>query len=218
MGEVPSSAGSAASGQGEQRSSASEGSPGVLDGLDGSAVLTSEQIAQIYQRDVAGQAKSLQIKNPPVVKVVRYVQPREFGQTLVACLNERGIPATVDPDGAGYSLGDVPKSQEGAANLAQFECFAMYPVHPQYRLPASSKEKVRYYEYLVNVQVPCLRKLGYMLDNVPSESVWIAHFSDPWDPENEIMSTAGRDGVKKAMAACPRADPATIIEHPPALK
>lgn len=191
------------------------------DPLDSSTALTQQQVMDRYRASLAEEAKSLGLTDPPDVPLIRFIAPTELGQTRVACLAEKGMPAAVTNGGAGYELGDVPGSQGQAANLAQYECAASYPMHPQYLLPTSSAARGKAYDWMISTQIPCYRAQGYTISEPPSKEVWIASYStgEVWGPDLDVEKAIGHD--KAALDAlnqkCPPSQPDQFIEHPPQL-
>ncbi len=191
------------------------------DRLDSSAVLSQQQVMDRYRASLAEDAKSLGLTEIPDVPLIRFIAPTELGQTMVSCLAEKGMPATSVNGGAGYQLGDVPDSQARAASLAQYECSASYPIHPQYTLPKSSAARAKEYDWMVGTRIPCYRAQGYAISEPPSKEVWIASFTtgDVWGPDLDVERVIGRDKAAWQILneKCPSPSPYQFIEHPPQL-
>lgn len=157
----------------------------------------------------------------PDVQLVRFVRPDEAPFVRVPCLQELGIPAEALPEENGYSIGDVPASQGKAVNEAQYICEAKYPLHPQYELKPSAAALGRQYDWMVSMQVPCMKRLGYAISEPPSKEVWIASRAtgEVWGPDLDVAKVIGGDAVKmrSIYKACPQPGVNELIEHPPSL-
>lgn len=74
-----------------------------------------------WEEQLAAQAESMGIQNPPEVEVIRQVTPAEADQLLTECLAGKGWVSTERT----YT---VPTEQESAFNLDVYRCTAAYPV------------------------------------------------------------------------------------------
>ncbi len=188
------------------------------DAIDSGVALTSPQVMERYRDSVKADAAASGIRNPPAVALIRFISPAELGQTMTACLSGKGIPATVVANGFGYQVGDFPSSQNQAANLAQFECSASYPIHPQYLLRKSHIALEREYHWMVSTQVPCYQAQGFSISQPPSMDVWIASYATgAWGPDLDVEKAIDHDasGWRTLNEACPAPRIEQFIEHPP---
>lgn len=125
--------------------------------------------------------------------LVRYVEFNEIASVLVPCLRSKGFIVAGSADGGGISTHIDPSQNEPFAR-AQVECYAMYTPDPRNLLPPTVDQKRVIYEYYSQFVIPCVRKQGFSINNLPSEAVWVA------DPKILEGYPWGNDQVLKA---CP---------------
>lgn len=201
----------------------SEVGPSDSLGFDTSHQLTQAETMVLYRQSLAQTAKDMNLKNPPEVGLVRFIDPSELSTTLLKCLNDHGLPAKAKAGGTTiYIPGDVPDSQGDFINETQYTCEAMYPIHPQFELPPSPATQGRIYDWLVTKQMPCYRAQGFPVPDPPSKAVWVAAFNagPTWGPDDSIPQEVARNATAMAELnrKCPPPYPADVDEYLPVIK
>lgn len=110
------------------------------------------------------------VEDPPSVEVVRRVAPAEQSALVGACMEERGWPVEVDPEGG--VVASVPDQQVTQLNESWYVCWASYPPLEQYLRPLDDEQLGRLYDYYVDELTPCLRAEGHAVDP-PSRERWL---------------------------------------------
>lgn len=169
---------------------------------DAGETADSQDVAQQQEQLAAG----LGIENPPTVDVIRIVTPEERGALVDACLAEEGFPVGDGSQG-------FPESQLEAFNLAQFVCMARYPVDPEVTGTWTEVQTAIQYEWTVNVLIPCLEGLGYVIANVPSREVFIENwFTSPFRPYAQLPVQSFSNEESAALnEQCPQGPPSAVL-------
>ncbi len=102
-------------------------------------------------------------------------------------MHEQGYNVFVTFDGSQAPPVDLPESQYEAYELANYICYARYPVD-QSTIPVFGDEQINIlYSYYVDHLVPCLEANGYPIEYVPSKATFRATFeSDQWAPYGAV--------------------------------
>ncbi|TDD65397.1 hypothetical protein E1262_25300 [Jiangella aurantiaca] len=182
-------------------------------GPDGPAGLAVDDADMAdYLAQLADEAESLGIADPPEVDPIRFIRIDEYGPTLADCITDEGFPAEAE-GASGIAFGEIPQAQAEAFALAQYTCAARYPVHPRYSRPFTDEQLSALYDYFVNDLVPCLEREGFGTANPPSRETFIATYSDPeraWVPYAEldvIGQAGGPEGEAAINETCPQHAP-----------
>lgn len=81
-------------------------------------------------------AKQYGITDPPVVEVVRVVEPAEQPALIEDCMAEAGF----ESDGGGW---EVPMDQKDALGLAMYVRYAQYPIDDKHLTPLTDLQRER---------------------------------------------------------------------------
>ncbi|KHK96065.1 hypothetical protein LK09_17145 [Microbacterium mangrovi] len=163
-------------------------------------------------RYVAEQAKlyaqGMRIKDPPTVKLVRFVLPDEWAPAQVQCLRKAGFHVGLTPDGEGVSFprfGD--KAFEDQLRLASYTCQVEYMVPAKYQAPLTRAQLHRLYVYRSTELVRCLEGLGHApAVRAPSESYFV-ETKGAWTPY--ASASIPDSDLRRTTRACPQ-DPADL--------
>lgn len=173
--------------------------------------LTAEDRDAIAE-DLAEIASLNGITDPPDIDIVRVVSQAEWPQTFADCMTAAGFPTKLYGQG---TVTDIPAGQEDASNLANYTCWAKYPVDPQQNMENfTDEQKTIIYQYLTQTLVTCLEEQGHTVDDVPSEEVFMDQFTStpPWNPYLQIYETVTSQAETEALtAACPPNTPPELI-------
>lgn len=96
--------------------------------------------------------------------------PAEQSALVGACMEDRGWPVEVDPEGG--VVASVPDQQVTRLNESWYVCWASYPHLEQYLRPLDDDQLGRLYDYYVDELTLCLRAEGYAVDP-PSQERWL---------------------------------------------
>lgn len=169
------------------------------------APLSDDEALQQYLKQLA---EEYQITDPPNVPIIRRIKPDESLPLLEQCLTSSGFPITQQGP-YGYKP-DVPAAQMPALHLAQYKCAASYPLQNRYLQPAGLAYYEAFYDYEVNVTVPCLAQQGYPQTNpVPTLQTYLSELGTPheWHAINVIGNVAPPK-LYDIQRACPSNPPA----------
>jgi hypothetical protein len=117
----------------------------------------------------------------PDVQLVRYIDQNEWASIQAECMNAEGFPDVFATRDGGLSSGEIPSGQEEAYQVAEYVCFAKYPLDPKYLTPWTDERLGRVYDYYANELIPCLEKEGYDPPEPPSRVTFIDGY-DGWSP------------------------------------
>ncbi|MCC7128617.1 MAG: hypothetical protein IT192_07365 [Microbacteriaceae bacterium] len=154
------------------------------------------------------------IENPPPTTMVRMISANELDTVWSDCMHEQGFDVLVTFDGGQSPPIDLPESQAEAYKLANYICYAKYPVDQSTYEFGEEQVKITY-RYYVDSLVPCLESKGYQIDYVPSEAVFESSYgSNPWTPYSVVDISRLSDEAWKALnQACPQ-QPSYEVLHP----
>lgn len=123
----------------------------------------------------------------PASRIIRYVDPTEWPATFATCLTAQGFQSTTTPDG-GVTPPQVPPAQQPALRIAQYVCFAAYPMEDKYSAPLDAGQIDKLYDYL-SVEMPvCLSQFDIPVTDIPSRQTFIDAYgtSIAWSPYRTI--------------------------------
>jgi len=151
-----------------------------------------------YDGLLEAQARQYGITDPPVVEVVRVVEPAEQPALIEECMAEAGF----ESDGGGWA---VPVDQKDALGLAMYICYAQYPIDDKYLTPLTDIQREKIYRYWVDVRSPCLEDMGYEIPDPPTLESWLAGGED-WAP-HYYLGHLSVDEAQVAQTRCPENPP-----------
>jgi hypothetical protein len=166
-----------------------------------------------FEQQLRDRAEANGIADPPPVAVIRVVSQQDWPQTNVDCMTAAGFDAKLTADGQGSSWEAGPDQAE-AAQLADYVCFAQYPVDPSQMGELSDAQKEIVYTYVSETLVPCLEAEGYETTGMPSRETFLAGFdlSPPWNPYTTVYATITSIAESERItAACPPNTPPELI-------
>lgn len=145
----------------------------------------------------------------PVVPLVRSVDREDWALVIAECLSEAGFPdVSADVDG-GLSF-SLATGQAEAFGLAKFICVAQFPLESKYTEPLSDEKLAKLYDYLTQVQAPCLEGLGYPISTPPSKQRFIETYlvAPEWLPYGELPANVYEgEEIDIALESCPDQPP-----------
>ncbi len=143
----------------------------------------------------------------PEAEFVRYIDPDEYAEVYVECLNEQGHPAEATGKSS-FNVGDIPEDQAKSLNEAMYRCEVMYPVHPRYAQPLTDEQLNLLYDYLTIELVGCLESEGYEVADAPSRDVFIGDYRalSPWHPYDSLAGLS-ESQMQRLREACPPEPP-----------
>ncbi|WP_168627206.1 hypothetical protein [Cryobacterium sp. BB307] len=153
------------------------------------------------------------ITNPPPTTMVRLISVNEANTVWSDCMHEQGYNVFVTFDGGQAAPVDLPESQYEAYELANYICYARYPVD-QSTIPVFGDEQINIlYSYYVDHLVPCLEANGYPIEYVPSKATFRATFeSDQWAPYGAVDAARISDEDWQSLnESCPQRPPDDIL-------
>ena len=153
------------------------------------------------------------ITDPPPTTMVRLISVNELNTVWSDCMHEQGYNVFVTFDGAQAAPVDLPESQYEAYELANYICYARYPVDES-TTPVFGDEQVDIlYSYYVDHLVPCLEANGYPIEYVPSKATFRATFeSEPWAPYGAVDVARLSDNAWQSLnESCPQHPPDDIL-------
>lgn len=155
-----------------------------------------------------------QIKDPPPTKMVRMISANELNTVWSDCMHEQGFDVSITFDGGQAPPIDLPDSQGDAYALANYICYAKYPVDQSTYIFGDEQIRI-VYMYYIDRLVPCLEANGYPVDDVPSEATFRATFqSDPWTPYKAVDAAKLSDASWLSLnRSCPQ-QPSDDILYP----
>ena len=130
----------------------------------------------------------------PDANYIRTPDQDAYMATIVDCLWDEGIEASLALNGGGYEFLDEYTEQVA---VAEYVCKVMYPPDPSW-YPVATKDQIgQIYDYFVTELTPCLEREGqaidappgrqYFVDNWPHAG-WNPYFSvDTADPDRTII-------------------------------
>jgi hypothetical protein len=146
--------------------------------------VTSSMIADSAQEGFVGSAgdpelsRSMNLKDPPRVSVIREITPAESEQVYTRCLQEAGWKQTSQSGVEPYY--DVPAEQEESFNLARYICYSQYPVAEKYTRPLTEDQLGILYDHWTSTTIACLEDLGYDVGDVPTRENFLADPKASW--------------------------------------
>lgn len=134
----------------------------------------------------------------PEVERIAWTTTDTWSSTQVGCLLGEGIAAREVSGGFAIDGADTP-----ATAISQWTCLARYPVDPRGVGYLSDAQVLYMYDYFAKRLAPCLRLLGYAVDEPPPRADYLASVREGrfWSPYSEaIGDSADRQRID---ARCP---------------
>lgn len=156
-----------------------------------------------YHADMAYQAESMNLTDPPAVTPIRAVDQDEFDQVQVDCLMEHGVDAQLEPSG-GFSY-ESGLGQEDATNLAHYTCLGRYPMHERYGQQFTPEQLEIYYAWMVEKTIPCMESLGYPTPVPPTKETFVANYEargELFFPDTELDPSTIAGDMMTIMEQC----------------
>jgi hypothetical protein len=123
----------------------------------------------------------------PEATFVEYVTGAAYMQRY-DCLVAEGVDLNLSPDGRTWERANTSASTQ-FDDLADFVCATRYPGHPQ---PPATVEQLGYlYDYLVQIQVPCLATFGLATEAPPTREEFITEYPDQGWFASPLDDTSG---------------------------
>lgn len=175
---------------------------------------SSSQPAFNYEEYLELLQEASQIKDPPPTTMVRMIAANELNIVWSDCMHEQGFNVSITFDGGQTPPADLPDSQGEAYVLANYVCYAKYPVDQSTYVFGDEQIRI-VYKYYVESLVPCLEANGYPVEDVPSEATFRSTFqSTPWTPYSVVDAAKLSDGAWEALnKSCPQ-QPSDDILYP----
>lgn len=147
------------------------------------------------------------VETLPEAEFVRYIEPDDYAEVYVECLNEQGFPAKATGKSA-FEIGEIPEDQSKSLNEAMYRCEVMYPVHPRYAQPLTDKQLNILYDYLTTELVSCLASEGYEVADAPSREVFVSRYRarSPWHPYDSVVGLS-ESQMNRLREICPPEPP-----------
>lgn len=155
-------------------------------------------------------AELLGIVDPPAVEPVRVVTPEEHYLFKHQCLVEQGFDVEL-VDG-GLDVHFAPGQGE-AYDVADYVCFAKYPVHRMHREPLTEVQLRAVYGYVTGGLTTCLQEAGLAVAEPPTwESFKAAHEAGHglWAPIGPIHGDSP-DTMLTASESCQLNTPTELL-------
>lgn len=132
----------------------------------------------------------------PQHTVIREVETDEYIETMVACLESRGVSVTITAGNRGFGVEDAT----APVKVSTYLCEVEYPARPQPPLTAAQLGYV--YDYFVQFKQPCLEGLGYPVRGAtPMKESFVAEWPrQGWNPGATDISDEEMTAVE---LACP---------------
>jgi len=141
----------------------------------------------------------------PDATFVEYITGAAYMQRY-DCLVAEGVELTLSPDERSWERTSASAPTQ-AEDLADFVCATRYPSHPQ---PPATAEQLGYlYDYLVQIQVPCLGSFGIATEPPPTRDEFITEYPDQGWFASPLDDTSDIEGVTEAtlFESCPSTPP-----------
>ncbi|RRD45665.1 hypothetical protein [Tessaracoccus sp. OH4464_COT-324] len=175
---------------------------------------TTEEERQIYYRDrLAKRAQEGGLTEIPRVDMVRWTDSESHGEAMAECLTAAGFLAEPDGVGVRYPEG-VPEAQATALSLADYVCFAKYPLDPLYAEEWSEAQLGLLYDYWDQYFIPCMAAHGLEIDRSkqPTREAYVSSFFTnrlDWWPSDVLLARSAEQ--RKKYADCPPYPPPEVF-------
>jgi hypothetical protein len=158
-----------------------------------------------YEAHLDALRKASGIKDPPETGLVRVIAPDELGDVWSNCMQEQGFAVRVTFDGGLAAPQGLSPEQSEAYQLADYLCFAQYPVDQSMYQQFGNEQVEILYRYYVKELVPCLEGRGISVASAPSEVVFRENFPAVWTPYDSVDTSSLSEGGWEALnKACPQ--------------
>ncbi len=116
----------------------------------------------------------------PDANYIRTPDQDAYMATIVDCLSDEGVEATLALNGGGYEFVDEYTEQVA---VAEYICNVMYPADPSW-YPIATKDQIgQIYDYFVTELTPCLEREGHAIDAPPSRQFFVDNWPHAgWNP------------------------------------
>lgn len=148
-------------------------------------------------------AEQLGILDPPPVEPIRLIEPDEYGETMVRCLNDAGFTAQLTADGEGVSYPHLETaSMIESLDYARYVCESQFPLMRKYLAPLSGEQLSLLYHYRADELIDCLSAEGYPVTQPSPGLELFVSSGGAWSPY-EGLDIAGED-VYRLFSSCPQ--------------
>lgn len=131
------------------------------------------------------------------------VDPYVMVEAWVRCMNDHGIPATIDPPGDGIGFARVPDEKQPLLALVDEACHAGLNM-PDSVWPTPYDMMVKAYFYQLALKT-CMEVEGYVIPDPPTLAAYVDSWMDgPYSPYAEVGEEASWDSVD---VRCPQSPP-----------
>lgn len=146
------------------------------------------------------------IENPPETTLVRVIAPDEANQVWSDCMHAAGFDVIITFDGGQAPPAGLPADQAEAYKLADYICYAQYPVDQAMFRDYGEEQWQRLYAYYTDVLTPCLEREGYDVTPAPSYDVFRATIQtkEAWHPYAAVPDSLPPDEWEALNGACPQ--------------
>lgn len=166
----------------------------------------------------------LRVEDIQDIRPVRTITMGEIDAVMTECMTAHGFAPVKDQGALSY---EYPEEQSYAWSLADYTCYAQYPVdeylHASMDLPQEDPEVLELiYRHQVEQTVPCLEGRGYAPERPPSLETYLEQSVDTrWDPVRsgtavsfaiERDKLAGKlESYQEVYDACPMTPPHDVL-------
>lgn len=153
-------------------------------------------------------ATSLRIEDPPVVEVVRELEPEEVSEVVQECLGAAGFPTGAD------GAISHPEDQQETFYLAYYTCHAQFPVKEIYLQPLTDEQRLFIRSHWIDSVIPCLAELGYELPQPPSAQAYLDSLgtAEEYTISGELVEFGiPYSAIETALRECPENPPSAAV-------
>ncbi len=119
-------------------------------------------------------------------------------------MQDQGFAVRVTFDGGLGPPDALSSEQSEAYELADYLCFAQYPVDQGMYKQFGDEQVEILYQYYVTELVPCLEGRGFSIASAPTPEVFRQNFPAVWTPYDSVVTTElPEDGWEILNRACP---------------
>ncbi|GAA2184659.1 hypothetical protein GCM10009785_33450 [Brooklawnia cerclae] len=170
----------------------------------------STQDWELLEQSKAAFAKGYGIVDPPDFEVITWINPEDVPNIRVPCIRALGTSVTATEDG--YQITSPNDRQAELDHLAEYQCFAQYPVRQDIRRPPEGDEIKQVYDHLENNFIPCLNEAGYPGLRLPSYGTFADSMKrselevaqDLWNQLVSLYPDEDENTLSSAYLSCPQ--------------
>jgi hypothetical protein len=146
------------------------------------------------------------IENPPQTSLIRVIAPDELNTVWSDCMREAGFDVRITFDGGQGPPEDLPAEQAEAYKLADYVCYAQYPVDQSMYRPYGEEQYRILYDYYTGVLIPCLEREGWAVPPAPTYEVFRDSFdTDQWTPYDAVdVASLSMEQWEALARTCPQ--------------